>query len=149
MAFLHPVGRFRLLCLACLRLHTVLIRTVLALVPHSDREILLSWPFVKRLGWDRTEYKTEWERCLVKNGRVVFLNLDALQLTSLPESIGRLTALTELWCGHNQLTSLPDSIGKLVALRQLWCHNNRLTNIPEPIRKLALHVLYSHNQRTV
>ena len=41
------------------------------------------------------------------------LYLDNNQLTSLPDSFGRLTALTELYLYNNQLTSLPDSFGSL------------------------------------
>ena len=39
---------------------------------------------------------------------LTWINLDDNRLTSLPDSIGKLSALTELYLGHNQLASLPD-----------------------------------------
>lgn len=68
---------------------------------------------------------------------VVKLDLGMLQLTSLPESLGRLPQLTQLYLHNNQLTSLPESLGNLVRLRALHLFNNRLTSLPDTLGNLA------------
>ncbi|MER7282147.1 leucine-rich repeat domain-containing protein [Dactylosporangium sp. NPDC000244] len=47
------------------------------------------------------------------------LRLGANKLTTLPESLGNLTALTKLDVHENQLTALPEGLGNLTALTQL------------------------------
>ena len=59
------------------------------------------------------------------------------QLTSLPNSFGRLTTLTGLSLGNNQLTSLPDSFGSLSSLTNLYLHNNQLTALPDSFGRLT------------
>jgi Leucine-rich repeat (LRR) protein len=78
------------------------------------------------------------------------LILDRNQLTSIPESIGNLTALKILWLRNNQLTSIPESIGNLIALEHLDLIDNQLTSIPTSIGKLvALQILWlDKNQLT-
>ena len=44
--------------------------------------------------------------------------------TTLPDSIGQLTGLTQLDLSENELTSLPDSIGNLTGLQWLYLSNN-------------------------
>ena len=58
-------------------------------------------------------------------------------MTSLPESIGNLTQLTELDISDNKLTSLPGSIGNLVQLTELNVGRNELTSLPESIGNLT------------
>ena len=71
------------------------------------------------------------------------LYLNGNQLTTLPESIGGLTALTSLDLSDNRLTALPESIGGLTALTSLYLFRNRLTTLPESIGGLtALTSLY-------
>ena len=41
------------------------------------------------------------------------LDFSGMRLTELPESIGKLTKLQELYLTDNQLTKLPESIGKI------------------------------------
>lgn len=133
MSVPRSIDRFRALCAACPRLYSVLVRMVLELVPFSDREILLTWPFAKNLGWSRT--RLNWgHRCIFENERVLHLNLHHIGLVRLPNSIGRLTALTVLRCGDNKLTSLPESIGRLPALRELFCSYNQLTSLPASLK---------------
>jgi internalin A len=43
------------------------------------------------------------------------LDLSNLGLTEVPDAIGQLTGLTELYLGGNQLTEVPDWIGQLTA----------------------------------
>ena len=70
------------------------------------------------------------------------------QLTSLPESLGNLTALTTLYLHGNQLTSLPESLGNLTALTTLYLHGNQLTSLPESLGNLtALTGLYLQENR--
>ncbi|CAA3032854.1 LRR receptor-like serine threonine- kinase HSL2 [Olea europaea subsp. europaea] len=54
---------------------------------------------------------------------------------TLPENIGRLTKLRNLWLPHtNLMGNIPDSIGNLVSLKNLDISNNSLTGkIPESI----------------
>ena len=65
------------------------------------------------------------------------LGLRDNNLTSLPESIEKLTKLEVLVLYQNKLTSLPESIGKLTKLGQLWLNKNKLTSLPESIGKLT------------
>jgi len=65
------------------------------------------------------------------------LDLSYNQLTILPDSIGKLTNLTELYLWRNQLTTLPDSIGKLTNLSNLDLSDNQLTTLPATIGKLT------------
>jgi Leucine-rich repeat (LRR) protein len=78
-----------------------------------------------------------------ENEKIVMLDLGNNQLTSLPESLGNLTALRVLDLGNNQLTSLPESLGNLTALTSLDLSDNQLTSLPESLGNLtALKVLY-------
>lgn len=73
----------------------------------------------------------------------VLLYLAEMELTELPESIGKLVHLTELWLSGNQLTQLPESIGQLVHLRRLYLSGNRLTQLPASIGHLTqLNILF-------
>ena len=65
------------------------------------------------------------------------LNLGGNELTTLPEQIGNLTALTFLNLSHNQLTTLPEQIGNLTALTSLHLSDNQLTTLPERIGNLT------------
>ena len=58
------------------------------------------------------------------------LDLSNLNLYSLPNCIGQLSALTELDVYDNQLTALPDSIGKLSNLTKLFIGHNQLSSFP-------------------
>ncbi|MGW2200066.1 leucine-rich repeat domain-containing protein, partial [Streptosporangium sp. NPDC001682] len=62
---------------------------------------------------------------------------DRYQLTALPESLGNLTALTELSVGSNRLTVLPESVGNLTALTDLYLVDNQLTVLPESLGNLT------------
>ena len=57
-------------------------------------------------------------------------------LTELPEDIGQLTNLQELYLWHNNLTSLPDSIAQLHNLKTINISGNNITAVPEVLLSL-------------
>jgi Leucine-rich repeat (LRR) protein len=63
--------------------------------------------------------------------------LDGNALTSLPESLGRLTGIAQLRVSHNLLTEVPESLGDLDSIRELSLRGNALTSLPESLRKLT------------
>jgi Leucine-rich repeat (LRR) protein len=65
------------------------------------------------------------------------LNLERKNLSSLPESIGKLTKLQHFELGDNNLRSLPDWIGRLKNLRGLSLYGNNLTSLPESFGRLT------------
>jgi internalin A len=69
--------------------------------------------------------------------RSLKLDLSSLKLTSVPEALGQLTALQELYLYNNQLTSLPEALGHLTELKHLDAHNNRLASVPESMGQLT------------
>ena len=96
----------------------------------------------------RQEAAARIQQCFNKGS--YHLNLDALDLTELPDLIGDISWLKQLSCYSNQLTRLPESLSRLHNLRQLECGRNKLTELPEPV--LHLHRLerlgISNNQLT-
>ncbi len=58
-------------------------------------------------------------------------------LTELPESIGNLTNLVQLYIDDNELTTLPESIGNLSNLFYLVANFNNLTALPDSIGNLS------------
>lgn len=61
------------------------------------------------------------------------LNLQGMQLTSLPDSIGRCTQLKTLNLSRNKLTLLPATISNLNSLATLNLSHNPLGELPESI----------------
>lgn len=55
----------------------------------------------------------------------------------MPDSIGKLSQLRELWLLINQLTHLPDSIGNLSQLQEFNLDKNQLTLLPDSIGNLS------------
>jgi Leucine-rich repeat (LRR) protein len=68
---------------------------------------------------------------------LVYLDLTANVLKFLPDSIGNLINLEELYIFNNLITKLPDSIGFLKSLKILYTNDNRLEALPESIGKLS------------
>jgi hypothetical protein len=62
-----------------------------------------------------------------------YLYLNHNQLTTIPEQIGNLAALTSLYLNSNELTKLPERIGNLTALTKLYLYDNQLTSLPNSI----------------
>ncbi|XP_064621556.1 leucine-rich repeat protein soc-2 homolog [Lineus longissimus] len=63
--------------------------------------------------------------------QLVSLNLSSNKLTSLPDEIGLLLGLEELFLHFNMITYLPGSIGNLTKLKELDLRCNLLEKIPE------------------
>lgn len=81
-------------------------------------------------------------------GKIRSADFSNFELTKLPDSIDRLSGLTELNVSDNQLTSLPESIGALTSLMELSASRNQLTSLPESITKLCqLSALYVFNNQ--
>ena len=74
----------------------------------------------------------------IKGENIIKLGLWACKLTTLPESIGNLSLLKELYLRENHLLTLPESIGNLKSLRILNLNHNPLTTLPESIGNLSL-----------
>jgi internalin A len=67
---------------------------------------------------------------------VTTLDLSAKGLTSLPSTIGQLTALRKLDLRNNRLKRLSEVIGQLSGLEELYLYENQLTSLPESIGRL-------------
>jgi Leucine-rich repeat (LRR) protein len=65
-----------------------------------------------------------------------YLNISENAFETLPEAISGMAGLIELRASDNRLTSLPDSIGRLARLRELHLRNNQLATMPESIGSL-------------
>ena len=64
---------------------------------------------------------------------IVGLGFYNRQLSTLPETIGNLKSLQELYLSDNKLTTLPESISNLSSLQALDLRNSKLTTLPESI----------------
>ena len=63
--------------------------------------------------------------------------LHGKELTSVPESVGRMAGLEELSLWRNQLTALPDFLWDLTSLRVLNVSENKLSSLSEKIGRLT------------
>jgi internalin A len=93
---------------------------------------------------------TELPESVGQLSQLQWLSLSDNELTELPESLGQLTQLHELHLDNNQLTTSPESLGQLMRLQVLFLDDNELTVLPEPICQLTqLQILsLSSNQLT-
>eukprot|EP00438_Fugacium_kawagutii_P032529 Skav202147 [mRNA] locus=scaffold970:86887:89304:- [translate_table: standard] len=76
--------------------------------------------------------------------------LSKSNLTWLPESLGRLSALLSLRLSDNRLKALPESLTQLTTLRDLYLNGNQLTQVPSALGSLRhlARLDLSHNQLT-
>jgi hypothetical protein len=65
------------------------------------------------------------------------ITLQKNKLQQLPDDIGNLKHIEELYLFGNELTHLPKGIGDLVQLKELDLYNNRLESLPEEIGNLV------------
>ena len=76
------------------------------------------------------------------------LDLENKGLTELPEEIGKLKNLTELYLAFNQISKIPNAIAKLKNLSVLYLDHNQISEIPSAITELTnLTVLYLNNNK--
>jgi Leucine-rich repeat (LRR) protein len=68
----------------------------------------------------------------VRDGRTE-LKLYYKGIVSLPEEIGNLTNLKELFLSGNQLTSVPKELSRLTNLTELDLGGNQLKNVPREL----------------
>ncbi len=66
-----------------------------------------------------------------------FLNLNGLNLSSLPHRFEELTSIEILSVAENRFTEMPDSVAKLPQLRELDLRNNCLTLVPSALKNAA------------
>jgi len=85
----------------------------------------------------RSNVPQELRNLGVTNMNIIILNLHNNNLTSLPESISKLTNLQILDLSENRITELPSSIGKLTKLVNLNLSGNKITKLPSFIGKLT------------
>ena len=69
--------------------------------------------------------------------KISVVNFSDLGLEKLPESIDKLSQLTELYVSFNELNSLPQSIGNLAQLTILDVSDNQLNSLPQSIGNLS------------
>ena len=74
---------------------------------------------------------------VAKKSNASELDLNNLELTEIPSSIGQLTQLLKLKVSGNKLVDLPEAIGQLSQLEHLDLGSNRLTVLPEFIGQLT------------
>ncbi|MFN6480808.1 COR domain-containing protein, partial [Nostoc sp. DedQUE07] len=93
---------------------------------------------------------TQLPETIAKLTNLTQLDLRKNQITQLPEAIAKLTNLTQLVLSDNQITQLPETIAKLTNLTQLDLRKNQITQIPETIAKLTnlTQLVLSDNQIT-
>ncbi|MFX1445923.1 MAG: hypothetical protein ACFFHV_21110 [Promethearchaeota archaeon] len=99
----------------------------------EEIETLTKKEFTK---FDKIEWKTKMGFS-VENQRVIGIGLYECGLSTLPESIGKLSSLKGLYLEKNQLLTLPESIGKLSSLKRLYLDRNQLSTLPESIENLT------------
>ncbi|MBA7587555.1 hypothetical protein ES708_29586 [subsurface metagenome] len=87
-------------------------------------------PLVSNISWNNFGFKTE-------NLRIVGLGLYNKDLKSIPESIGALFSLKELYLDSNQLSTLPEDFKELKSLTILNLGHNKFKSVPESIMDLT------------
>ena len=76
------------------------------------------------------------------------LDLEKKGLTELPEEIGKLKNLTELYLAFNQISKIPNAIANLTNLTGLYLDHNQISEIPSAITELTnLTELYLNNNQ--
>ncbi|HEY2913658.1 MAG TPA: COR domain-containing protein [Candidatus Angelobacter sp.] len=97
-------------------------------------------------GWQEARQRIEE----AKRSNAAELDLNGLNLTTVPEWLGQLNHLQRLDLSQNRFTNLPKSLGELDQLRMLDLSRNQLTTLPESLGQLnQLQALYlGYNQLT-
>jgi Leucine-rich repeat (LRR) protein len=66
-----------------------------------------------------------------------YLNLSENAFETIPEVVTHMESLIELRVTDNGLMSIPDRVGRLSHLRELHLRNNKLTSLPESVGALS------------
>ena len=72
-----------------------------------------------------------------RRSKAIELDLSNLNLTSLPDSLFRLTNLESLYLHTNQISAIPDSLAQLANLHNLNLRDNQIAAIPNSLAKLT------------
>lgn len=89
------------------------------------------------LGWNTTTPINNWNGVTVTDNRVSALILFQMDLSTLPQKIGTLSALKKLSLPDNALRSLPAEIGQLQELTCLHIYDNNIESVPTTITNLT------------
>ena len=104
----------------------------------SDLQVLLDIVIENNLNVIPSELGTQ----IWIDGRLTELSIGnwsdggGTQIQNLPESIGKLRRLKNLWLSYNKLTKLPDSFSELNNLEILELRSNSFSKIPSNLMKL-------------
>ncbi|HSH05628.1 MAG TPA: leucine-rich repeat domain-containing protein [Anaerolineae bacterium] len=84
-----------------------------------------------RIANNQIEGEVPTQLCALTQLEILWLHQN--QITTLPDCIGQLINLIELYAYQNQIIAIPTSIGGLENLEILWLANNQITSIPTTI----------------
>jgi internalin A len=74
---------------------------------------------------------------LAKLTNLTELYLNRNQLTEIPDFLAQMTNLSRLYFWDNCLTIIPDSLAKLTNLTELYLNKNQLTELPDSLAQLT------------
>lgn len=78
----------------------------------------------------------DWLKIEIKNGEVIGLTHHGEKLTQFPDPIRKLNGLQKLDLSFNLIKRVPEWIGELESLRQLYLNHNKLIKLPDSIGEL-------------
>src|SRR5437762_3528963 len=85
-----------------------------------------------------------------RKSKATELDLSGEELSQLPEALGQLSQLQQLYLHSNQLTAVPEGLGQLSQLQVLRLDGNQLTAVPETFQRLtSLQDLYLHGNEAL
>lgn len=120
-------------CLLRLSLHY----NRLTSVPKGLPSLLVLSLFGNRLARVPCGHFANWTQCTT-------LALQRNELRELPEDIGCMSSLTDLWLFSNRLEALPSSVGRLRSLERVWLDKNPLRSLPRELLQCGnLKVVYA------
>lgn len=96
---------------------------------------LSAWVQDQSVTGDKTEAARRMQKAFYD--KYTSLDLNSLNLSSLPDSILDIDSLEKLDVGNNQLSSLPENIGQLSKLKTLFLSLNHLYTLPPSIGRLS------------
>jgi tetratricopeptide (TPR) repeat protein len=85
---------------------------------------------------------------IVKNSKIIGLGLNDKEISTIPESIGKLTKIRILSLNSIGISTIPESIGNLTELEGLYLDSNKLKTIPGSIGNCTnLHEIYIRDNK--